>query len=459
MGTGSIRIGSKSHATPLGVVIAFVFLNSVGGGVITTGFAFLAQNYGFTAANNYWLGLAQGAAYIAGALGVGPLMRRLARVGTGPRRATPRHVLLLLLTSLAAVCLLPWLVRRMELSPGAAESAAINAPATWPFWVMVIAYSVLTGVLWPITESYLSGGRSGAALRSATGLFNVAWSSALVVAYWCMGPLLKDHTVEVIAAVGLLHFACIAMLPLFAARPAAHGDAAEALRTPESVAQYRRLLGVFRVQLPTSYFVYSALNPYLPKACEDLGIDRSWAAPLAAIWLISRALTFAGLQRWHGWHGRWVTAWAGSLILLAGFGAAVLATTISHALGRHFGIAALVAGLGAFGVGMGVIYTSALYYALAVGNAEVDAGGKHEALIGLGYGAGPVCGLLAIAASQAGYLAPGSALGGLTGGRFEVGMLILVSVLCVGLVAWSLLRTRGTRSPLPAPGNPFAADR
>ena len=41
------------------------------------------------------------------------------------------------------------------------------------------------------------------------------------------------------------------------------------------------------------------------------------------------------------------------------------------------------------------IYTGAIYYAMAVGHSEVDAGGTHEALIGVGYTVGPACGLVA----------------------------------------------------------------
>jgi hypothetical protein len=41
---------------------------------------------------------------------------------------------------------------------------------------------------------------------------------------------------------------------------------------------------------------------------------------------------------------------------------------------------------------MGLTYYAALYYALAVGHAEVDAGGNFEALIGLGYCVGPLLG-------------------------------------------------------------------
>jgi hypothetical protein len=43
---------------------------------------------------------------------------------------------------------------------------------------------------------------------------------------------------------------------------------------------------------------------------------------------------------------------------------------------------------------VGVTYHLALYYALVVKNAAVDAGGGHESLIGLGLALGPAVGLL-----------------------------------------------------------------
>jgi len=58
--------------------------------------------------------------------------------------------------------------------------------------------------------------------------------------------------------------------------------------------------------------------------------------------------------------------------------------------------AAMLGGLAAFGVGMSTIYTAALYYAMEVEKAEVEAGGMHEALIGLGYTGGPACGLAGV---------------------------------------------------------------
>jgi NADH:ubiquinone oxidoreductase subunit 6 (subunit J) len=71
------------------------------------------------------------------------------------------------------------------------------------------------------------------------------------------------------------------------------------------------------------------------------------------------------------------------MLLTAGFACAVAAP-------NEWGIAL---GLFALGLGQGTIYYSAIYYGLAVGAAEVDAGGIHEALVGAGYFMGPALGL------------------------------------------------------------------
>ena len=51
-------------------------------------------------------------------------------------------------------------------------------------------------------------------------------------------------------------------------------------------------------------------------------------------------------------------------------------------------------GLLVFGTGMGLVYYAALYYSLTVGHAAVDAGGKFEALVGVGSSIGPLLGIL-----------------------------------------------------------------
>ena len=51
----------------------------------------------------------------------------------------------------------------------------------------------------------------------------------------------------------------------------------------------------------------------------------------------------------------------------------------------------------AFGIGQGAIYYASLYYGMSAGPDAVESGGKHEAVIGAGYLAGPALALLGTA--------------------------------------------------------------
>jgi len=62
----------------------------------------------------------------------------------------------------------------------------------------------------------------------------------------------------------------------------------------------------------------------------------------------------------------------------------------------------VLAGEIVFGVLAGVTYYAALYYAMVVKNAAVDAGGGHEGLIGMGLAIGPAVGLLGCMLSRGG---------------------------------------------------------
>lgn len=366
---------ARSAKTALAPIFWFTWLNSFSTGAATTGIFFIAASaYGFDADQNYAVGLLMGMTYIAGSLFAGPLLRRAQRRFPD---LSQRRVLLLVIGALALLSLVPGTV------------AALGFPGSLPIWLLVALYSPLTGVLWPVVEGYVSGGRSAKELRNAIGRFNIVWSSSLAVAFWVMGPL-EAHSFVLLALLALLHLVGLVFLRAFAPEPAEH---VEGEHEPHP-AVYAQLLVVHRVLLATTYLVMFALVPYLPTICGELGIGKAWQAPLASIWLVARVFTFAIFARWHGWHGRWSTAATFAGVMLFGFGLTVLAPALATGAA---GLALLAAGLFAFGIGAAALYTAALYYVMEVGKTGVDAGGSHEALIGLGYTIGPLCGLAASA--------------------------------------------------------------
>jgi hypothetical protein len=408
-------------------VLGFSFLNSMGTGVVTSGIYFLtAQGYAFTQRQNYLFGVALGVTYIVGALAAAPALEWLIRRSPA---VSSRGVLATLMIVMAALCAAPLVSTKL----------AHGTPPAWPVWLMAIAYSPLTGVLWPMVESFISGGRKGPALRSAIGTWNVVWSGALVVAFWGVAPFMRSPGSEsartdaavAIMLLGAIHLLAAVILPWFPSEPPPHPDNHQDPDEPHPPS-YQRLLTTFRILLPASYVVSSALAPFLPASirtlAEPMGIQPAWFTVLATAWLLPRAAAFLLLERWHGWHGRWAMPLTGGALLLVGFAGSVLASRLATG---PVGLVTQLAALAAFGVGMGAIYAGAIYYAMEVGRAEVQAGGKHEALIGVGYTIGPLCGLGASVAVGHG---PGSPFEYLVLGA--VGLIALASAGAAGWRAW-----------------------
>jgi hypothetical protein len=398
----------------------FTVLNSVATGILNNGVYFLADTaYGFGRLENYGLGVVLGGTYIVGALAVGPALQRVCqRLPWLSHRAA----LAAIMVALALFCLLPW--------AAAGFSDAPAAGGAWAIWVVAVAYGPLTGAMWPIVESYVSGGRRGPALRHAIGSWNIAWSAATAATLWIIGPLVEPAPRLVLAGLAVVLLGAIGFLPAMGADPGRHLED----DPHESPPEYERHLGVFRILLPLTYFIISALTPNLPAALERLGASESWRTPLAATWMVVRLPVFILLARWHGWHGRWSMPVIGASLLAAGF--AVLGPALLDQSAPTAGIIVLQGGLALLGGGMATVYVGALYYVSAARHGAVGAGGSHEALIGAGYVAGPACGLAAAGAVEAGVL-PQAAFAPLVLGLVGLGVLVGCTA------AWR----RGRRSP------------
>ncbi|MFZ4576175.1 MAG: MFS transporter [Phycisphaerales bacterium] len=363
-------IPRSSGVTPLTPVFGVTILNSISTTILTTAIYFLTESaYHFDRTQNYVLGVVMGVTYILGSVAAG----RVLRLTRGLKRPIgDRSVLAAIILGMTGACAIPYLFR---------------GESSWPIWLHVCLYSPLSGMLWPIVESYLSGGREGERLRSALGRWNVGWSLAGACGAVFVSPLVKEHALLGILLFGAAHLASLGFLPWFTKMPGTHH--ADTPRAHPPV--YKDLLTAFRIMLPVAYLVVNTLMPYLPSAMRRVGVMDGWQTALVAIYLFSRAATFLGLELWTGWHGKWRLAIAGASLIVGGFGVIVSAGWF----GSGLGLAVLVSGLIAFGVGMSAIYVGAIYYAMEVSHSEVDAGGAHEALIGVGYTAGPLCGLVA----------------------------------------------------------------
>lgn len=386
------------------------FLNSIGTGVLWNGLGFVTQrDLKFSEVETTMLFLASGGVYAVAALASGRAVRALAK------RTSARGVLALLLLVQAAASPLVYL-----------GSTAVGIVT------MVLVTSVTAALLWPIVESFVSGGRSGHEMRRAIGRWCIVWMAAVSAALLLMAPLMRSGDAQgldarfAVFAVGPLSIVSMLALPWLPKSPGVHVDE-HAVAPPG----YRAQLASARVLLPASYMMVGALSPILPYVLTAIDVAPAAQTPLTATWLMVRLAAVALLAHAAFWHGKWSSLFVGAALLAGGFALVVAAPALWS----------VAVGLSLFGIGHGIIYYAALYYALRVGSAEVDAGGTHEALIGVGYVAGP-------GAAMAGAL--------LGGGPWIVG----TTWICLGLLAipallpwWRESRARRLR-PQAQPSTP-----
>lgn len=344
---------------PRQLVLGLSFVESFATILLERAIYFFSQErLGYSEAQNLALALCFGAAYTVGATRSHVLAARL-----GERRALASALggLLALHASLALV------------------------PGGWWLPVAFGLIGALEGAKWPIVESYVAAGLEPEAQQRAVGHFNVSWALAVPLALAVSGPMIGSGYP---AALFWLATACnviaLALLARFPARIAHLAATHPSRPLGPALERYRVLLRASRWAMLSSYALMFLLAPLLPEVFRRLGegVERAtlWASCLDAV----RVATFAALAVFSGWHGLRAPILLCTIGLPIGFGAIVFGSSLGTVL-----LGELV-----FGVLAGVSYHAALYYALVVRNAAVDAGGEHEGLIGVGLVVGPLVGLI-----------------------------------------------------------------
>ena len=418
MATPSTLPAGSLSPTPAWVVHLFTFMNSMGTALVTNGVFYITESgYGFTRTDNFWLALYMGASYVVSAWTTQPVVAWLRRKLPG---LSSRGVLLTLMVALAALCLVPL---------GMQMCGASSRSGRWGLvgiWVTVLAYNMLTGVLWPMVESFIAGGRRGDELRRTMGTWNVCWASAAIPATFLLAPLVHSYPNEAIASMTVIHLAAAWLLTRFT-----HEPVPLEVDEPEPHPPiYDKLLVAFRLLMPMAYAVFTTLSPMLTTMFGDQGVDENYRPLLGLSWVVPRILGFLIFGMWAGGHGKWWPAVGGGVTLVVGFGIAVLSPQLGS---PSVVLPVMMVGLGVFGLGMSMVYSGAIYYAMEVHKSDVEAGGTHETLVGIGYTAGPMCGLLA----TGGVGTPWGA-----GWDFGTVLFSLVGLGAVGWTIWVMYRVR-----------------
>jgi predicted MFS family arabinose efflux permease len=262
-------------------------------------------------------------------------------------------------------------------------------------WTIAICFT------WAPLEALASGNESRAGLAHMVGIYNIVWSGGAAVAYFTGGALQqalgKTSLYWLPACVHGIQFVMLLWLERKSRRTPV---AAVASHSPEdgatesdfaqhhiSPATAKLFLHMAWLANPFAYVAMSTVIPIIPELAARFGLSTALAGFVASVWMFARLFAFVVLWRWTAWHYRFGWLLAAYVVMVAGFLGLLLGPNLTT----------IVVSQIAFGLAVGLIYYSSLFYAMDVGGeTQGEHGGLHEALIGIGIFGGPAAGSLAL---------------------------------------------------------------
>jgi len=299
-------------------------------------------------------------------------------------------------------------------------------------FIVLTAWTISMCLTWPALEALVSDGEDDDSLPRQVGLYNIGWSGMAAITYFVggalfdgLGPLSLYWLPVAIYAVQWVAVTWLKRvqgdpLPVAAATPPSathrHQPEPQALAQPISP---KTFLQMAWLTIPFAYMGVSTLLAVIPGMAKELNLSATESGLFCSIWFFARLATFVALWRWTGWHYRFRWLLGAFLGLLVSLAALLLARDY-----WPLAVAQIV-----FGVAVGLIYYSSLFYSMDVGETQGEHGGLHEAMIGSGICLGPAIGvaglLLAPGQPHAGAYAVlallAGGLAGLIGLRFRRG--------------------------------------
>ncbi len=287
--------------------------------------------------------------------------------------------------------------------------------------------------MWPALEALVTEGESDRGVARMVGIYSVTWAGTAALANFTGGALFDRLGQQSIYWVPMiLHGVQLGILFWLRRQPgadilahahkplpvAAHGPEPAALQQPLKPKAFLRM-GWFAN--PFAYVAVSTVLAVIPRLADRFGLSATQSGLLFSLWMFMRIIAFGVLWRWTGWHYRFRWLLAAFAGLLVGF--------MGMVLGPHLWMA--MAAQVVFGLSIGLLYYSSLFYSMDLGDTRGEHGGLHEAALGAGVLVGPAIGAVAL------HLAPGLP---------NAGMWTVSGLLALGLAGLGALRWRGRRT-------------
>lgn len=251
---------------------------------------------------------------------------------------------------------------------------------------------------WANLEALVAEGETPGSLQRNLGIYNLIWSMGNGVGYFTGGALIEHLGPKSIFVIP----ASLQVVQLMLTRWLNRETRMEKWIPPEPLPRDLHLtsdrerkrspvppavfLKLAWVANPFSYVAINTALPLIPFLAGRLELTPTVAGIVCSMWFFARTFAFGLLWKWDGWHYRYRFLSAAYVAMAVGFAGIVTASSVAMLVGAQM----------LFGLGLGLIYYSSLFYSMDVGETKGDHGGLHEGAIGAGLFAGPMIAFAAL---------------------------------------------------------------
>lgn len=266
---------------------------------------------------------------------------------------------------------------------GTGAFAGLCLPEGWNMVLAIALVGCFQGFIWPAIEAAINRGEPQRRVQQLVGLYNLGWSGGSGLSFFITTPLMSLFSLRAMFALPLtLYLFNMLMvwkvLPDYDSLPDEHHTVVDpdgAELTPQQRHAFR-LLGW--LANPMAYVAINVIVTYNPLVAQRIGIGFATASSWFSLWFYVRMLAFDLLRRWSGWHYRLNMLMGAFGLMMVAFAGMMLAPSLAE----HLAMQVL------FGLSIGLLYQSSLFYSMAGSKEKGTHGGFHESFIGLGLASG-----------------------------------------------------------------------
>jgi predicted MFS family arabinose efflux permease len=262
--------------------------------------------------------------------------------------------------------------------------------------VVFVTWTFGASFVWPNLQAILSRESPGELPRTV-GAYNIIWAAGSAISYFTGGLFFDQSAIGTIfwlpAAFNVAELLLLIPLHELAVtagmdHPVPQTNVQQPPATnPRDTAKARAFLRLALVANPFSYVAIYGFVPVVPQLAAHFKLTPTYAGFVCSAWMWVRMGAFVWFSLWPGWHYRFRWLLTAFLALIASFIIILIGPSLWLLI-----FAQLV-----FGLAIGLVYSSSLYYSMDVGASRSKrSGGIHEAVIGFGIGAGSAVGFGAL---------------------------------------------------------------